>query len=56
MEKLEEFCIDSTNEIYERYVFNKREQAPEESFDTYLTALRTMSKTFNFGDLQDSLI
>ena len=56
MEKLEEFCIGSTNEIYERYVFNKREQAPEESFDTYLAALRTMSKTCNFGDLQESLI
>ena len=58
MEKLEEFCIGSTNEIYERYVFNKREQAPEESFDKYLAALRTMSKTCNFGDLhvQESLI
>ena len=56
MEKLEEFCIGTTNEIYERYVFNKREQAPEESFDTYLAALRTMSKTCNFGDLQECLI
>ena len=35
LEKLE--CIGETNETYERYVFNKRDQQQGESFDSYLT-------------------
>ena len=54
--KFEEFCIGTTNEIYEGYCFNKREQFPDESFDTYLSALRSMSKSCNFGTLEESLI
>ena len=52
LEKLEDFCVGKTNEIYERYCFNKRDQLPEESFDASLPALRTLSKTCNFGTLE----
>lgn len=39
-----------------RYKFNKRDQELNESVDAYITALRTLAKTCNFGILEDSLI
>ena len=56
LQKLQRYCIGETNEIYERYRFNKRDQEPNESLDAYVTALRTLAKTCNFGVLEDSLI
>ena len=56
LKKLEAYCIVETNETYERYVFNKRDQQQGESFDSYLTALRSLIKTCNFGILQDNLL
>ena len=54
--KLEAFCVGETNEIYERYQFNKRDQESGESIDSYVAALRTLAKTCNYGSLLDSLI
>ena len=56
LQKLHNYCIGETNEIYERYRFNKRDQEPNEYVDAYVTALRTLAKTCNFGVLEDSLI
>ena len=56
LEKLEAYCIGETNETYERYVFNKRDQQQGESFDSYLSAFRSLIKTCNFGTLQDNLL
>ena len=56
LEKLEAYCIGETNETCERYVFNKRDQQQGESFDSYLSALRSFIKTCNFGTLQDNLL
>ena len=39
LEKLEERCVPALNETYERYVFFKREQLSNESFDSYITAM-----------------
>ena len=41
LQKLQRYCIEETNEIYETYRFNKRDQEPNESLDAYVTALRT---------------
>ena len=54
LQQLQHYCIGETNEIYERYKFNKRDQELNESVDAYVTALRTLAKTCNF--LEDSLI
>ena len=51
LEKLEKYCIGQTNESYERYVFNKREQHADESIDTYIAALRKLAQTCNFGTI-----
>lgn len=57
LQKLEAFCVGTTSEIYERYLFNKRDQAKlGESIDTYVAALRSLSKTCNYGMLTDNLI
>ena len=56
LQKLQRCCIGETNEIYERYRFNKRDQEPNESLDAYVTALRALAKTCNFGVLENSLI
>ena len=57
LQKLEEFCIGNyKNEIYERYLFNKRDQAADESIDTYVAALRLLVKTCNYGAFTDNLI
>ena len=53
---LEKYFIGETNETYERYLFNQREQESGESFDAYLTTLRSLAKTCNFGELRDNLI
>ena len=56
LQKLQRYCIGETNEIHERYRFNKRDQEPNESLDAYVTALRSLAKTWNFGVLENSLI
>ena len=50
MKKFDAHIIGELNETYERYVFNKREQLPDESFDEYLAALRNLAKTCTFCD------
>ena len=42
----EEYCGGETNETYERYVFNKRDQQRGESFDIYSTSPRSLAKTY----------
>ena len=47
--KFDEFTISETNKTNERYVFNSQNQLPDENFDPYVAAFRTLSKTCNFG-------
>ena len=55
--KMDAYTIGETNETYERYVFNNRVQQEVETFDVFLTEIRTLSKSCNFCDcMRDSLI
>ncbi|XP_022789002.1 uncharacterized protein LOC111328763 [Stylophora pistillata] len=56
LEKMKDYCIEECNETYERYIFNRRDQETNESVDAYVTALRKLVKTCNYGSLTDSLI
>ena len=56
LEKMKQNCIGECNETYERYMFNRRDQESNESVDAYVTALRKLAKTCNYGSLTDSLI
>ena len=54
---LDTHFIGTTNETYERFVFNKRDQKEGESFDEYINALRQLIKTCNFNaSMSDSLL
>ena len=55
-EKFEAYAIGEVNETYERYIFNKRIQQADESFDAYASNLHVLAKTCNFKPLTDSLI
>jgi hypothetical protein len=56
IEAFERHCIGEVNEIYERYVFNKRQQQPGESFDAFLGDLRRLVKTCGYGTVEESTI
>lgn len=56
LEKFKVFCIGQTNEIYERFMFNKRDQAKGETIDEYVAALRSLAKTCKYGALENELI
>ena len=56
LDLLEKYFIGETNEAYERYLFNKREQESGESFDAYFTNLWSLAKTCNLGELGDNLM
>ena len=57
VKKFNEFTIGETNETYEHYVFNSRNQSPDETSDACVVALRTLSQTCNFCEcIRESLI
>ena len=57
VKKFDGFTIGETNETYKRYMFNSRNQSPNETFDAYVAALRTLSQTCNFCEcIRESLI
>ena len=57
LEKFDGFTLGQTNETYERYVFNSRNQEEQESIDAYVTVLRNLAKSCNFCVcMRDSLI
>ena len=45
-----------TNVIYERYQFNTRDQGERETIDQYVTTLRSLSESCEFGALRDDLM
>ena len=56
IEKFEAFCIGKTNETFERYTFNICVQQESETIDAYVSKLRKLAKTCNYGELEESLI
>ncbi len=48
--KFNEFFVGETNEVYEAYIFNRREQDSSESTEMYVAELRKLAKTCNYGD------
>ena len=57
IKEFDKFAIGETNETYERYVFNSRDQKEGDSIDTYVGELRTLAQSCNFCTcLHDTLI
>ena len=53
---LEKHFAGETNVTYERFLFFKRDQLPNESFTEYLTGLRALASSCEFAQLQEDLI
>ena len=49
-------CKPKKNETVERFKFFSRSQDPGESQETFITDLKLLATTCNFGDLKDSLV
>ena len=56
LERLEKHCVGETNETFERYIFRRRSQEESETIDTYVSVLRSLVRSCNFGALEDSLL
>lgn len=56
MKAMEDYCMPKSNESVDRHIFFNRKQNQGESFDEFLTSVKKLSSTCNFGDLKDSLI
>ena len=51
------FCVGEVNETYERYMFNKRVQGEDETFENFNSAISDMIKTCNYcADCRDSIL
>lgn len=55
-QKFREYCGTLTNVIIERHKFNTRCQQSGESMQAYITALKILAQTCQYGELKDSLI
>ena len=55
-DKFEAHCKPKKNLVVERHRFLTREQLPGESVDQYVTELRTLAASCEWGDLKDDLI
>lgn len=53
---LEGYCLPQTNETYERFVFNSARQSDKEDINQFVSRLRKLAESCNFGNLKDSLI
>lgn len=57
IKEFDNYAVGETNETYEHYIFNSREQKEGEPIDSYVAELRTLAQSCNFCTcLQDSLI
>ena len=56
LKSFDDYCDPKKNETVERHKFFMRNQEPGESFDKYVTELRILEKTCDFGTLSDSLL
>ncbi len=55
-QKFKDLCQPQRNITMERYTFNTRSQAPNESIQSYIADLKTLANSCEFGPLHDDLI
>jgi len=56
LEAFEKHCLGEINEVYERYVFNRRQQEPGETFDSFVGDLRRLVKSCSYEAVEESAI
>src|SRR5688572_7046014 len=56
IEAFESHCVGEVHVTYERYVFNQRMQDVGETFDTFMSDLRRLIKSCDYGTLDESML
>ena len=56
LDKFDLYCTPRKNEVFERHKFFTRIQGERESVDTFVTNLKTLARTCDFGDQNEKLI
>ena len=56
LQKFENYCAPKTNLTLERFHFNNCNQEAGEGIDSYLTRLKKLGQSCEFGELRDSLV
>lgn len=56
IEKFTAHFVPTTNITYERFMFLTRRQKEEESFEQFMTVLKTAAKKCNLGSLKEELV
>ena len=54
--KLEEYLKPKRNVIYERYIFHTTQQEPNEIISEYITKLKRLAVSCDFGTLKEDMI
>ena len=52
MQDFEDCCVGETHEAYESYKFHTRRQKPGKSMEAFVTSLRQLIKSCDFGSAQ----
>lgn len=52
----QDFCSPKTNEVYERFVFNKRVQQQNEPFDVFLMDIKRLVKTCGYAEQEEVML
>src|SRR5678816_3662126 len=56
IEAFESHCVGEVHVTYERYVFNQRMQDVGETFDSFMSDLRRLIKSCDYGTLDESML
>ncbi|KAG1676793.1 hypothetical protein GQR58_014105 [Nymphon striatum] len=56
LRKFTDYCVGETNETYEAFKFHKRVQATSEPFEAFISDLRRLIKTCNFGNMESRIL
>ena len=56
IDAFERHCVGEVNVTFERYVFNRRMQDVGETFDSYMSDLRRLIKSCDYGALEESIL
>ena len=56
IEAFEAYCVGEVNVTFERYVFNNRTQNVGEAFEENLSDLRRLSKSCDYGTVEESIL
>lgn len=56
VDAFQKYCVGEVNVTYERYLFNKRTQNASETFDNFLSDLRRLVKSCDYGNVEECIL